>query len=163
MWKDIIGWEKYYEINENGDVRNKITQKLIVGDKNTSGYLRVTLYHKPNKQRYFRHRLVAENFLPNPYNLKEVNHIDENKNNNHISNLEWVSRKENERKNHRSNSKKYTPFQVYYNNGNIKEYEFVVDFSEELGVSKRTILNYLQGKSNGYIKFGIIKLKYIKA
>lgn len=33
MWKDIIGWEKYYEINEHGDVRNKLTKHLVIGDK----------------------------------------------------------------------------------------------------------------------------------
>lgn len=35
MWKDIIGWEKYYEINEHGDVRNKLTKHLVIGDKKT--------------------------------------------------------------------------------------------------------------------------------
>nr|DAF58691.1 MAG TPA: NUMOD4 motif protein [Siphoviridae sp. ctxMM9] len=55
MWKDIPEWEDYYEVNENGEVRNKITKKLIVGDINNAGYYRVCLYHKPRKQRFFRH------------------------------------------------------------------------------------------------------------
>ena len=49
MWKDIPEWEDYYEVNENGEVRNKITNKLIVGDINNAGYYRVCLYHKPRK------------------------------------------------------------------------------------------------------------------
>ena len=56
MWKDIIGWEKYYEINEHGDVRNKLTKHLVIGDKNSVGYMRVCLYnknHNPKKQRFF--------------------------------------------------------------------------------------------------------------
>ena len=46
MWKNIKGWEGYYSINENGDVRNDITGKLIKGDINLSGYYRVCLYNK---------------------------------------------------------------------------------------------------------------------
>ena len=99
MWKDIIGWEKYYEINEHGDVRNKLTKHLVIGDKNSVGYMRVCLYnknHNPKKQRFFRHRLVATHFIQNPYNLPEVNHLDTDITNNDVSNLEWVTRNENE-------------------------------------------------------------------
>lgn len=56
MWKDIKNWELYYEVNEFGEVRNKITQKLLLGDINSSGYKRVCLYNKnhiPQKQRFF--------------------------------------------------------------------------------------------------------------
>ena len=103
MWKDIVDeyWKDYYEVNEFGEVRNKITKKLIKGDLNSAGYHRVCLYHAPYKKRFFRHRLVAEAFIPNPENLPEVNHIDEDKSNNAVSNLEWIDRKTNERKNRR--------------------------------------------------------------
>lgn len=66
MWKDIKGWESYYEVNEYGEVRNKLNQKLIIGDCNNIGYQRVTLSNKNNhikKQRFFRHRLVAIHFI----------------------------------------------------------------------------------------------------
>lgn len=49
MWKDIPEWEPYYEINENGDVRNKLTGKYLQGDINNSGYYRICLYHKSKK------------------------------------------------------------------------------------------------------------------
>ena len=96
MWKTIPDWENY-EVNEYGEVRNKSTQKLIIGDINNAGYQRVCLYNSPAKKRFFRHRLVAELFLENPNEDQEVNHIDGNKNNNHISNLEWSSRASNTR------------------------------------------------------------------
>ena len=54
MWKDIPNWESYYEINENGEVRNKITGNYIKGDINNAGYYRVCLYKKSRRQRYFR-------------------------------------------------------------------------------------------------------------
>lgn len=46
MWKDIKGLEEYYEINENGEVKNKITKKILKGDVNNCGYHRVCLYKK---------------------------------------------------------------------------------------------------------------------
>ena len=62
IWKDIKNWEEFYEVNEFGDVRNKITKRFLIGDINSSGYYRVCLYNKthfPEKERFFRHRLVA--------------------------------------------------------------------------------------------------------
>ena len=78
-WKPIKGWENLYEVNEMGEVRRIETQRLIKGDKNNLGYCRVILYDKGKKERLFRHRIVAQTFLPNPNNETEVNHIDENK------------------------------------------------------------------------------------
>ena len=46
MWKDIKGWENLYEINEKGEVRNRLTQRIIVGDTNSIGYKRVCLHKK---------------------------------------------------------------------------------------------------------------------
>ena len=46
MWKDIEDWEEFYEINEDGDVRNKQTGHLVIGDRNSVGYQRVCLYKK---------------------------------------------------------------------------------------------------------------------
>ena len=57
--------------------------------------------------------------------------------------------------------KKYTPFRVYFANNEIKDYEFATDLAVELGVTKNTILDYLHGKTKGYLNRGIIKLEYI--
>ena len=95
MWKDIPTWEDTYELNENGEVRNKITGNYIKGDINNAGYYRVCLYKKPRKERYFRHRLVAELFILNPNNLPEVNHKNEIKRDNRLTNLEWCTREYN--------------------------------------------------------------------
>ena len=117
MWKDIPNWETYYEINENGEVRNKLTGNYIKGDINNAGYYRVCLYHKSKRQRFFRHRLVAQLFIPNPNNYTEVNHIDGDKSHNFKENLQWCDRVFNEREAHRLNIKEYKPFKVYFQNG----------------------------------------------
>lgn len=161
MWKDIPEWELYYEINENGDVRNKLTKSYIKGDINNAGYYRVCLYHKTKKQKFFRHKLVAQLFIPNPNNYSEVNHINGDKSMNNKNNLQWCDRIYNEREAHRLKIKEYKPFKVLFQNGKVKHYEFVIDLANELNLTKRTIQNYLQGKSKGYIKQGIKKIEYL--
>lgn len=160
MWKDIPNWEKYYEVNEYGEVRNKLTKALIAGDINNAGYYRVCLYRNGRKERFFRHRLVATLFIKNPNNYSEVNHVDGNKSNNTMNNLQWCDRTTNEREARRSLIKLYRPFDVWFQNQQHKKYEFAIDLAKELNVTNRTILNYLQGKSRGYINHGITEIKY---
>jgi hypothetical protein len=101
--EEIVGYPGYYiteygtiycnnPINGVGELRTG-EMRLLKHKINYSGYHEVVLYNKTlNKKGYKRvHRLVAEKFIRNPLNLPSINHIDENKNNNHISNLEWCS------------------------------------------------------------------------
>lgn len=164
MWKPIIGWEDLYSINENGDVKNNKTGKLIKGDINSSGYYRVCLYDKKTdrKQRYFRHRLVAIHFIPNPNNYDEVNHIDGDKSKNNINNLEWTSRLDNERHSRKElGNKEYKPFKVIYKDGREVIYETKLELAEELDISVTSVKNYLHDRSKGYMTYNIISIKYI--
>lgn len=80
-----------YEITECGEVINKHTGRYVKPQKNGKGYYRVSIGGKL----VFVHRLVAEKYIPNPENKSQVNHKDGDKTNNHVSNLEWVTNKEN--------------------------------------------------------------------
>lgn len=93
-WKDIKGYEGQYEVSSYGQIRNKKTNKCLVGDMNSVGYRRVLL-SRP-KKRFFVHRLVAEHFVCGYQEGLVVNHKDGNKNNNNKNNLEWVTRSEND-------------------------------------------------------------------
>ena len=91
IWKDIIVDDTLtdYEISSDGRVRNKKTKKLLKLQDDKDGYKIVSL-HRPRRK--FRvHRLVAIAFIPNPNNLPYVNHIDEVKYNNIVTNLEWCT------------------------------------------------------------------------
>lgn len=101
MWKDVVGYEGLYTVNEFGDVKStprngtknggKILNKCI----NSYGYVTANLTVKGKCKRVAVHRVVAEAFIPNPLNLPCVNHKDENKQNNHVENLEWCTYKYN--------------------------------------------------------------------
>lgn len=95
IWKDIPGYDGRYQVSNLGNVKSfaKKSPKILVADTNTNGYLRVCLM--PGKKWVFVHRLVAEIFVPNPYNYPVVNHLDENRKNNKANNLEWCTQKGN--------------------------------------------------------------------
>lgn len=86
-----------YEINKNGVIRNVKSKKIIKGYIEKNGYVRVRFENKclNGVVRTTVHRLVAEAFIPNPNNLPEVNHIDRDRANNHVNNLEWVTHSDN--------------------------------------------------------------------
>lgn len=86
-----------YEINEDGVLRNVKSKKIVYGFTEKNGYQRVKIENKclGGIVRTSIHQLVAEAFLENPNGLPEINHIDTNKQNNHVSNLEWVDHSQN--------------------------------------------------------------------
>ena len=79
--------------------------------KDAGGYHRISYYEPETKKTrcLMVHRVVAMKYLPNPENKEEVNHIDGNKSNNSVSNLEWVTRSQNHQHAYRLGLKKFTP------------------------------------------------------
>lgn len=161
MWKDIIGWEKYYEISDEGKVRNKLTRHIKVTDRNNCGYHRVTLYNKnnyPQKQRFFVHRLVAIHFINNPNNLEQINHIDSDKNNNCVSNLEWCSARENTTKSfiEGNANKRYRPFKCIFEDGAELKCNTTTELIDYIPVlTKSIVLSWFNSGCLSYKKYGI--------
>lgn len=95
--KDIKGFEGRYTISNLGIVRSKLTNREMKPSLTKFGYLRVNLRKSKSREykSYFIHRLVASHFLDNKDNLPEVNHIDSDRSNNIVSNLEWCTREYN--------------------------------------------------------------------
>jgi hypothetical protein len=101
-WKDIDGFEGLYQVSNIGRVRSlnhETNGKKYIGKvlstKVTSGYPTVLLSNGAKKTLCRVHRLVARTFIENPTKLPEVNHLDGNKNNNCVENLEWCTSREN--------------------------------------------------------------------
>lgn len=114
VWKDVVGYEGYYQVSNlgairsidrlvkypnskyiNGDGVRRFKGKLLIPLINHGGYSQVTLRKEGIQKTHTVHRLVAEAFLPIDINRKHVNHKDGNRSNNVLENLEWCTAKEN--------------------------------------------------------------------
>lgn len=100
IWMDVVGYKNLYQVSNIGRVKrlkgnrclsDRVLKHSSVGD----GYCRVALCKNGNPKTRFVHRLVAIAFIPNPKNKATVNHIDSNRLNNRINNLEWMTMTEN--------------------------------------------------------------------
>ena len=111
VWKDIKGYEKFYMVSSYGRVKSLSRTikhpysnnggykkgKILKQQLNTNNYYRVYLCKYGVKKRFYVHRLVISSFLPNPLGKLEINHINENRKDNRLENLEWSTKKENMR------------------------------------------------------------------
>lgn len=115
MWKDIEGYEGLYQISNFGNVKSypktwlcggannaplnefKHSGKILKQSLRSNGYFHVCLYNCNGYKQLSIHRLVCISFIKNTDNKPCVNHIDGNKQNNNVCNLEWVTRSENQR------------------------------------------------------------------
>ena len=108
IWRPIEGYEGLHEVSSYGRVKsleksyirkNGIidhkSERILIPIKDKDGYLQVNLHCNGKQYQRKIHRLVAQAFLPNPYNLPQVNHKDEDKTNNRVDNLEWCDAKYN--------------------------------------------------------------------
>lgn len=102
IWSPINGYEGLYEVSNLGNVRslgkgksNASKKRNLKNSKVYGGYLIVRLCKNGKMKNYKIHRLVAEAFIPNWFDEPQVNHIDENKLNNNVDNLEWCDAKYN--------------------------------------------------------------------
>lgn len=95
IWKDIEGYEGLYQVSNLGRVTRVTTNRILKSSKHVSGYLMVNLSKNSVTSHQRIHRLVAQAFIPNPENKPDINHVDEDKTNNNVNNLEWSTRKEN--------------------------------------------------------------------
>lgn len=124
VWNDIQHVCGSYQISSFGRIRNKKTGRILKLRPSHRGYLKTNISIGGRLKTVFPHRLVAENFIPNPNNLPQVNHKDGNKENNHLDNLEWCSDTENMRHAFATGLNKGKRIPVYQKdeNGNIIKY-----------------------------------------
>ncbi len=95
IWKDVVGYEGLYKVSNKGRLYSIKRKRKMNPTISKNGYKRVKLYINGKFKTVFVHRIVAKAFLNNPENYPVVNHLDENKLNNNVENLQWCTQKQN--------------------------------------------------------------------
>lgn len=160
-WKDINGYEGIYQVSSFGRIKS-LPRKVIKSNGRThtvnesirkphetkDGYLRIRLSNGENAKSLLIHRIVAEHFIENINSKLEVNHLDEDKKNNHVTNLEWCTRQENMEysswcynRMHEANFKKVFSIDNY---GVKTLFESIKDMAENLDIKIPTAHTYVQ-------------------
>ena len=158
IWKDIEGFEGLYQVSNLGKVKSlnfnhTKKEKILKLQSGKYGYLLVSLCKEGKGKTYQVHRLVAQAFIPNLENKPQVNHKDEDKTNNKVENLEWVTSKENcnyrTRNERMANSKSKPIYGI-----NIKTNEKIEFLStmeaERNGFDASNIVHCLKGKRKSH-------------
>ena len=153
IWKDIPNYEGLYQASNTGFIRNSRTNKILKPRIDKNGYFKHILYIKGVPKEFRTHRLIALTFIENSKNLLQINHIDENKQNNCIDNLEWVDAKTNN--NHatrnkrisvgvQKNSKKKSVNQYDLNGNLIKTWNSLREIERELNIYHNILSNKIK-------------------
>lgn len=140
-----------YSVSTEGRIRKNSTGKILTPSKMPSGYVQINLFTGDGRRKKeLVHRLVAMTFLRNDDHLPEVNHIDGVRDNNTLTNLEWVTHKENVRK-----SSLPTSIRVYRRNGDfVGTFSMLREACLELGLTQSNLSACIHGKQKthkGYI------------
>lgn len=147
IWKDIEGYEGLYQISNYGNIvslnynHTKKRKELICEINN--GYCKIGLCKNNKTKRYMVHRLVAKAFIDNPYNKNQVNHIDGNKQNNRVDNLEWVTPKENTEHSIKNSLRKMKKIKMINKNNNeiIYVFENIIELRQKIKLNRYEHIN----------------------
>ena len=163
IWKDIKGYEGWYQVSNFGNVRSvdregfrngrscRFKGQSITPLRHDRGYLEVGLYKDGKEKRVYIHRLVAEAFIDNPLSLPSVNHKNEDKTDNSVYNLEWCSYEYNDNygtRNERVLETRAEMAKPFLCVENQKVYKFASVASKELCLSHSKVCEVLNGKYN---------------
>lgn len=152
-WKDIKGYEGLYQVSNTGLVLSLHyyggnRQRVLSPGKDKDGYLQVCLCKNGECKQFKIHRLVGQTFLVNPNNLPQINHIDENKQNNRVDNLEWCTNEYNNNYGSKNDWNKKKIAQYSLDNEFICEYSSIKEASKKLNKNHSHISQCCLGQRN---------------
>ena len=149
--KDVVGYEGLYAVTSCGKVWSYKNKMFLTPGITHKGYLRVNLWKDGGFKTKQVHRLVAEAYIPNPENLPQVNHKDENKENNCLQNLEWCDCKYNNNYGTRNERHKKPILQYTLDGEFVREWQSATDVGKNVNDG---ICKCLKGKTKsayGYL------------
>lgn len=152
IWKDVVGYEGLYKVNNLGKVIN--SDGRIMKENYNSRYIRVTLSKNGSSKKEYVHRIVAKAFVLNHFNYETVNHINENKHNNNVENLEWLTSRENTMKYYHKEKHRFKIGMFTLNNEFIRSFDGVREASRRVNYHQGGISSCLHGhrkQAGGYI------------
>lgn len=140
-WRDILGFEGLYQVSSYGNVKTiKKDGVEMSQQENRNGYMTVHLRDKGVERRAMVHRLVAEAFIPNPNELRDVNHKNGDKSDNRLENLEWASHSDNMTHSFRELGKNVRHIvQLDLDNNFIERWNSIAEASEATGICRTNI------------------------
>ena len=157
QWRDIKGYENLYQISNLGRVKclgngnsNNSKERILKPGITKGDYLQVTLFKEGKRKQYYIHRLVANSFIDNPDNYNEVNHINEDKTDNRVDNLEWCDRTYNcnygSRNERMATIRKKPIYSVNKTTNEITYYQSATDAEKITKISNAHICSCCNGK-----------------
>lgn len=178
IWKDIKGFDGYYQISSNARVKSvervivyksgkkkRINERIMSCCKNNTGYILVQLFKDGVAKNVFVHQLMADAFIPNPHNKPCIDHINTDKTDNRIKNLRWCTYKENkqnvitrEKEKLWYNKMSIPIIMIDKENNIICAFSSAIEASKTIGICRTAIVNALSKKAQ--IKLGYY-FKYI--
>ena len=155
IWCPIKGYESIYEVSDKGRVRSLKfgKERILKPIRNKDGYLLVNLCKNGEIKHCLVHRLVAKTFIPNPQNLPEVNHKDEDKENNSVQNIEWCDRKYNINYGTRTDRCSKPVLQFTKDGEFVKEWKSIRDAERNLGYFHNNISSCCTGRLKSAYNF----------
>ena len=148
IWRDIEGYEGLYQISNKGRVKSLYngSERILRPGIDGYGYMFVGLYHDNIRNFFKLHRLVAQAFIPNLYNKPQVNHLDENKKNNCVDNLEWATAKENSNYGTRNERLSRKILQYSKSGDFIREWPSALEVERIFGIANSNIISCCKGR-----------------
>lgn len=140
----LKGFEHDYSIAKDGTILSLLTDQIVKPSVNSNGYLKVTLHKDGSTCTRQVHILVAQQFIPNPDNLPVVNHIDGNKQNPNVTNLEWCTQQENVIHAHKTGLQKKTHDKMVVR-GDGRVYRSLTEAATKNYITKSAISKVIHG------------------